>query len=154
MQVLNTHIRRKTLFFWRFSMYSAVGKKKTSIARVSISLGSGIIKINSCFLDDYYSNSMYAMLLRRPLGLVGLCSEFNICISVCGGGTMSQVHASQHALSKCLLLCAQNGGLELNPVLVKSTFKANNLLTRDARIVERKKVGFRKARKKEQYSKR
>jgi small subunit ribosomal protein S9 len=135
-------------------MYYSVGKRKTSIARVGITAGCGVIKVNTFLVGDYYDNKVYSLLIKKPLDLFGLSSDLNVFIKVRGGGTSSQVSAVQHAISKCLLLYVDKEDLNLNLTLVKSILKKNNFLTRDARKVERKKVGFRKARKKEQYSKR
>jgi small subunit ribosomal protein S9 len=127
-------------------MYYSVGKRKTSIARVGITAGCGVIKVNTFLVGDYYDNKVYSLLIKKPLDLFGLSSDLNVFIKVRG--------AVQHAISKCLLLYVDKEDLNLNLTLVKSILKKNNFLTRDARKVERKKVGFRKARKKEQYSKR
>jgi len=135
-------------------MYYSVGKRKRSIARVGISPGCGVIKVNTFLVDDYYGHRIYPLLIKKPLELFGLSSSLDVFINIRGGGISSQVSAVQHAISKCLLLYVDKEDINLNLTFVKSTLKNNNFLTRDARIVERKKVGFRKARKKEQYSKR
>ena len=144
----------------------AVGRRKTAVARVYLSEGSGKVEVNGKELNQYFGETtVYGSVAIAPLKLVDAKDSFDVRVVVKGGGLTGQSDAISLALSRAL--CMHE--LKLAPVAVeegeeegdtailrpwKTALKANKMLTRDSRAVERKKYGFRKARKKEQYSKR
>ena len=121
------------------------GRRKTSTARVYLKPGGGRIIVNGRDLDLFFSRETARMIVRQPLELVQLDSHFDIDVTVRGGGTTGQAGAIRHGITRALLQHDE----ELRSPLRKAGF-----VTRDARKVERKKVGLRKARKATQYSKR
>ncbi len=123
----------------------ASGKRKTAIARVYLRPGSGRIMVNQRDFEEYFPGETTRNLVRQPLQLVNVGSEFDILVNVRGGGLEGQAGAVKHALSRALVA--------LNPELRPSLKKAG-FLTRDSRIKERKKYGLRGARRGCQYSKR
>ena len=123
----------------------ATGKRKNSIARVWLKRGSGEIKINGKPLDKYFSRPVLQMIVNQPLDVVKADNSYEIMASVKGGGLSGQAGAVRLGISKALVLVDP----ENRPAL-----KANGLLTRDSRKVERKKPGQPGARKKFQFSKR
>ena len=125
--------------------YYGTGRRKTSAARVFLSLGSGEIRVNGRPLDQFFSRETARMIVRQPLELSQLENKFDIQIGVRGGGTTGQAGAIRHGITRALILYDET----LRQPLRKAGF-----VTRDAREVERKKVGLRKARKAKQYSKR
>ncbi len=125
--------------------YYGTGRRKTSTARVFISLGSGALSINGRTLENYFGREVARMIVRQPLELVGAVDRFDINITVKGGGSFGQAGAIRHGLTRALMAYDET----LRPAL-----RAAGYVTRDAREVERKKVGLRKARKRPQYSKR
>ena len=125
--------------------YSGTGRRKTSAARVYLRLGSGEIRVNGRPLDQFFSRETARMIVRQPLELSQLENKFDIQIGVRGGGTTGQAGAIRHGITRALILYDET----LRQPLRKAGF-----VTRDAREVERKKVGLRKARKATQYSKR
>jgi len=126
------------------AIYST-GRRKTSTARVYLKPGSGRILVNRRSLDQYFGRETARMVVRQPLEAADLATRFDVHAVVRGGGGTGQAGAIRHALARALV--AHDGGLR--GVLRKAGF-----LTRDAREVERKKVGLHKARKAPQYSKR
>jgi len=123
----------------------ATGKRKNSIARVWVKRGSGEIKINGKALDKYFSRPVLQMIVNQPLDVVKADNSFEIMASVKGGGLSGQAGAIRHGISKALSLYDQSN----RPPLKKVGF-----LTRDPRVVERKKAGLAKARRSYQFSKR
>jgi small subunit ribosomal protein S9 len=123
----------------------ATGKRKSAIARVYMAPGSGRITVNGRELDDYFGRPTLRMILKQPLDATETVTDFDITIRVNGGGLSGQAGAIRHGISRCL--ASQTA--ERRAVLKKGGF-----LTRDARIVERKKYGQPGARKRFQYSKR
>ncbi|MCZ6890798.1 MAG: 30S ribosomal protein S9 [Gammaproteobacteria bacterium] len=121
------------------------GRRKTSAARVFLKTGSGEIIVNGKLLDEYFGRETARMIVRQPLEVVGATDRFDIKVTVKGGGGSGQAGAIRHGISRALV--------EYDEALRVPLRKAG-FLTRDAREVERKKVGLRKARKKPQYSKR
>jgi small subunit ribosomal protein S9 len=121
------------------------GRRKTSAARVFLKTGSGEIIVNGKLLDEYFGRETARMIVRQPLEVVGATDRFDIKVTVKGGGGSGQAGAIRHGISRALV--------EYDETLRVPLRKAG-FLTRDAREVERKKVGLRKARKKPQYSKR
>jgi small subunit ribosomal protein S9 len=123
----------------------ATGKRKNSIARVWIKKGNGEIKINGKALDKYFSRPVLQMIVNQPLDVVKADNSYEIMASVKGGGLSGQAGAIRHGISKALSLYDQSN----RPPLKKVGF-----LTRDPRVVERKKAGLAKARRSYQFSKR
>ncbi|MCK7575380.1 MAG: 30S ribosomal protein S9 [Chromatiales bacterium] len=123
----------------------ATGRRKTSAARVFLSLGSGTITVNNRPLDEYFGRETARMVVRQPLETAGLADRVDVKITVRGGGNTGQAGAIRHGIARALV--------EYNEEL-RSPMRRAGFLTRDAREVERKKVGLHKARKRPQYSKR
>ena len=121
------------------------GRRKSSVARVFMKSGSGKIVVNDKPLDIYFSRETGRMIVRQPLELVGSVDKFDIMVTVLGGGESGQAGAVRHGITRALI----DYDAMLKPQLSKA-----GLVTRDAREVERKKVGFRKARRRKQFSKR
>ena len=121
------------------------GRRKESVARVFIKAGSGKIVVNDKPVDEYFSRETGRMIVRQPLVLTDNLSRFDIMVNVAGGGESGQAGAVRHGITRALI----DLDAEMKPVL-----KAAGLVTRDAREVERKKVGFHKARRRKQFSKR
>ena len=122
-----------------------VGRRKCSTARVYLRPGSGKIKINKRDFKDYLMRESLCMMVVEPFSHVGLSKKFDCDISVLGGGVSGQAGAIRLAIARALLKHDET---------LRSQLRQRKFLTRDARIVERKKVGLRKARKDKQYSKR
>jgi len=127
------------------SNYYGTGRRKSSTARVFMSSGSGKIQINSKPLEEYFGRKTAHMIIRQPLERTDMVSNFDLNITVKGGGGSGQAGAIRLGISRALLSYDE----ALRPAL-----RGAGLLTRDSREVERKKVGLRKARKATQYSKR
>ena len=125
--------------------FYGTGRRKTSTARVYLTRGSGEIKVNDRPLDRFFGRQTARMIVRQPLELMNLADTFDIRVTVRGGGTTGQAGAIRHGLTRALMQYDES----LRPALRKAGF-----VTRDAREVERKKVGLRKARRATQYSKR
>ena len=121
------------------------GRRKESVARVFIKAGSGKIVVNDKPVDEYFSRETGRMVVRQPLVLTDNLTKFDIIVNVAGGGETGQAGAIRHGITRALI----DFSAEMKPVL-----KAAGLVTRDAREVERKKVGFHKARRRKQFSKR
>ena len=121
------------------------GRRKESVARVFIKAGSGKIVVNDKPVDDYFSRETGRMIVRQPLVLTDNLNTFDIMVNVAGGGESGQAGAVRHGITRALI----DYDATLKPVLSSA-----GLVTRDAREVERKKVGFRKARRRKQFSKR
>lgn len=125
--------------------YYATGRRKSSTARVFLKPGSGNISINTRSLEDYFGRETSRMVVRQPLELVDMLDKFDIKITVRGGGNNGQAGAIRHGISRALV--------EYDSEL-KTELRKAGYITRDARAVERKKVGLHKARKRPQFSKR
>lgn len=121
------------------------GRRKTSTARVFLRQGSGQITINGKALDEYFGRQTSRMVVRQPLELVDMIEKFDVMITVDGGGASGQAGAIRHGITRALIEYDEN---------LKADLRRAGYVTRDAREVERKKVGLRKARKRPQYSKR
>ena len=121
------------------------GRRKTAAARVFIKPGSGNISINGRALDQYFGRETARMVVRQPLELVEAAEKFDVYVTVKGGGGSGQAGAIRHGITRALM--------EYDETL-RSALRKAGFVTRDAREVERKKVGLRKARKKPQFSKR
>jgi small subunit ribosomal protein S9 len=121
------------------------GRRKSSVARVFIKAGKGNFVVNGKPLDEYFARETGRMMVRQPLNLTDHLATFDIMVNVQGGGETGQAGAVRHGLTRALVDYDET----LKPVLSKA-----GLVTRDAREVERKKVGLHKARKRKQFSKR
>ena len=126
------------------SFYST-GRRKSSTARVYLSAGSGNRMVNDRPLDRFFGRETARMIVRQPLELAELADKVDVRISVTGGGTSGQAGAIRHGISRALSEYDEN---------LRRAMRKAGYLTRDAREVERKKVGLHKARKRPQYSKR
>lgn len=127
------------------TQYNATGRRKTSTARVYLRPGKGDITINKSTLEQYFGRETARMLVRQPLELVDSLDKFDVFVNVSGGGISGQAGAIRHGITRALMEYDET----LRPALRKAGF-----VTRDARKVERKKVGLHKARRAPQYSKR
>jgi len=127
------------------TQYYGTGRRKTSTARVFIAQGSGNITINGRSIDEYFGREVARMIVRQPLELVELTDKFDVKVTVKGGGSFGQAGAIRHGLTRALMQYDEN---------LRGDLRGAGYVTRDAREVERKKVGLRKARKKPQFSKR
>lgn len=125
--------------------YYGTGRRKNAVARVFIKPGKGDIVVNEKPLDEYFSRETGRMIVRQPLQLVGSIDKFDIMVNVFGGGESGQAGAVRHGITRALI----DYDATLKPQLSKA-----GLVTRDARAVERKKVGLHKARRRKQFSKR
>lgn len=121
------------------------GRRKTSTARVFMQLGSGRIIVNGRPIDEYFGRETARMIIRQPLEVADVVDRFDIRVTVKGGGASGQAGAIRHGVARALVEYDES----LRPDLRRAGF-----ITRDAREVERKKVGLRKARKRPQFSKR
>ncbi|GJL71630.1 MAG: 30S ribosomal protein S9 [Nitrosomonas sp.] len=121
------------------------GRRKSAVARVYIKPGSGSIIINNKPIDEFFSRETGRMIARQPLELTENLTTFDILVNINGGGESGQAGAVRHGITRALI----DYDAELKPILSKA-----GLVTRDAREVERKKVGLRKARRRKQFSKR
>ncbi len=121
------------------------GRRKTSVARVFMKRGTGRFVVNGKPLDDYFARETGRMIVRQPLVLTDHLDAFDIMVNVRGGGESGQAGAVRHGLTRALMDYDET---------LKPTLSAAGLVTRDAREVERKKVGFHKARRRKQFSKR
>ncbi|MFT5397048.1 MAG: small subunit ribosomal protein S9 [Gammaproteobacteria bacterium] len=126
-------------------VYYSTGRRKSSAARVFLKRGSGEITINNRTLDQYFGRETGRMIVRQPLETVEMLDQFDFNITVTGGGISGQAGAIRHGITRALM--------EYDETLRKP-LRAAGFVTRDAREVERKKVGLHKARKRPQYSKR
>ena len=125
--------------------YYGTGRRKTATARVFLTLGSGKIVVNDLPIEEYFGREVARMIVRQPLELTNNAEKFDLKVTVKGGGSFGQAGAIRHGLTRALMVYDET----LRPQLRSAGF-----VTRDAREVERKKVGLRKARKKPQFSKR
>ncbi|MGD9787168.1 MAG: 30S ribosomal protein S9 [Sulfuricellaceae bacterium] len=121
------------------------GRRKSSVARVFIKQGSGKIIVNDKPVDEYFSRETSRMILRQPLELTNNLNAFDIKVNVVGGGETGQAGAVRHGITRALIDYDAS---------LKSALSNAGFVTRDAREVERKKVGLRKARRRKQFSKR
>ena len=121
------------------------GRRKSAVARVFIKAGKGNIVVNDKPVDEFFSRETGRMIVRQPLALTETLGKFDIMVNVTGGGEAGQAGAVRHGITRALI----DYNSEFKPAL-----KQAGLVTRDAREVERKKVGLRKARRRKQFSKR
>ena len=127
------------------TQYYGTGRRKTSTARVFMKPGSGSITVNDKPLDSFFGRKTAQMIVRQPLELMQVTDKFDVNVTVKGGGTTGQAGAIRHGLTRALMQYDES---------MRPTLRQAGFVTRDAREVERKKVGLRKARRATQYSKR
>lgn len=125
--------------------YYGTGRRKTSAARVFIKSGNGQIMVNGKTLDQYFGRETSRMVVRQPLELVDVTDKFDINVTVAGGGASGQAGAIRHGITRALMEYDED---------MRGTLRKAGFVTRDARMVERKKVGLHKARRATQFSKR
>jgi small subunit ribosomal protein S9 len=125
--------------------YYGTGRRKSAVARVFMKPGKGKFEVNDKSVDDFFGRETGRMIVRQPLALTNHLTTFDIKVNVDGGGESGQAGAVRHGLTRALI--------EYDAAL-KPTLSKAGLVTRDAREVERKKVGFHKARRRKQFSKR
>ena len=126
-------------------MNYGTGRRKTSTARVFLSTGTGRILVNKRPLDEYFGRETARMVVRQPLEVTEAIERFDVNVTVSGGGGSGQAGAIRHGIARALVDYDET---------LRQPVRQAGLLTRDAREVERKKIGLRKARKRPQYSKR
>jgi small subunit ribosomal protein S9 len=136
----------KTLNVDKLGRSYGTGKRKTAVARVWIKKGKGKVTVNNKDIDKYFSLNKYQVEVNRPFSATDTDNKFDVFCTVTGGGVSAQAEAIAHGVSKALSVH--------NPEAYHSVLRANGLLTRDDRVVERKKYGRKKARKRFQFSKR
>lgn len=127
------------------SQYYGTGRRKTSTARVFLRPGTGKISINQRTLEDYFGRETARMIVMQPLELTETKEKFDVYVTVAGGGSFGQAGAIRHGITRALMDYDET---------LRPTLRQAGYVTRDARAVERKKVGLRKARKRPQFSKR
>lgn len=127
------------------TQYYGTGRRKSAKARVFMTAGDGGIRVNDRGLDEYFGRETARMMVRQPLEVADVTGKFDFNVTVSGGGGFGQAGAIRHGITRALIAYDET----LRPTLRNAGF-----VTRDARSVERKKVGLRKARKKPQFSKR
>ena len=125
--------------------YYGTGRRKSSVARVFLKKGKGKMIVNGKALDAYFARETGRMIVRQPLELTSHLESFDIMVNVAGGGESGQAGAVRHGITRALLDYDET---------LKPTLSSAGLVTRDAREVERKKVGLHKARRRKQFSKR
>lgn len=125
--------------------YSATGRRKSSIAQVSVKPGTGNIVVNKKALNEYFPHETMKMIIQQPLNVVAVNGKYDVNVRVKGGGYSGQAAAIRHAISRALLSVNSD---------FRGKLKKEGLLTRDPRVVERKKYGQKGARKRFQFSKR
>ena len=125
--------------------FYGTGRRKTSVARVWIKPGSGRIVVNRRAFEDYFPRETLRMIIAQPLQITNTFGQFDVLVTVAGGGPTGQAGAVRHGIARALT--------EIDPDL-RGELKRRGLLTRDARAKERRKAGLKKARKRPQFSKR
>ena len=126
-------------------VYYATGRRKTSVARVYMTKGKGVFTVNKRPMEEYFGRETSSMIVNQPLNIVEMQNKFDFNIMVKGGGDTGQAGAIRLGVTRALMAYDED---------TRGDLRKAGLVTRDARIVERKKVGKKKARKSEQYSKR
>lgn len=127
------------------TQWQAVGRRKTSVARVYLRPGTGKITVNKRGFEDFFSRATGRMMIMQPFEVTETLNQFDVVISVAGGGSSGQAGAVRHGISRALIKSNED---------FRSPLKKAGFVTRDARIVERKKYGRAGARKRFQFSKR
>lgn len=141
--------------------YCATGRRKTSSARVFLKEGTGKMTVNGRSLEEFFGRETARMVVRQPLEAIDSLNKFDFIITVTGGGITGQSGAIRHGITRALMAYDEEGnvssgdtGSEDEPLSWRKVFRLAGFVTRDPRVVERKKVGLHKARKATQYSKR
>lgn len=124
---------------------NAIGRRKAAIARIYVKEGSGKITVNKRELDNYFPSSILQYVVKQPLNTIGVAEQYDIHVNLQGGGSKGQAEALRLAIARALVKIDDES---------KPALKAEGFLTRDSRVVERKKPGRPKARKRFQFSKR
>ena len=127
------------------ALYRGTGRRKTAVARVMLLPGEGKVTVNGRDLEEYFTRPAYRTAVRAPLELLAVAGRYDVVAKIEGGGQTGQADALRHGIARALAEESQEARSEL---------KAAGMLTRDARAVERKKYGLKKARKRPQFSKR
>ncbi|EXJ11690.1 MULTISPECIES: 30S ribosomal protein S9 [Nitrincola] len=127
------------------TQYYGTGRRKTSTARVFLRPGTGQVTINQRTMENYFGRETARMIVMQPLQLTGTAEKFDVYVTVAGGGGFGQAGAIRHGITRALM--------EYDETL-RASLREAGFVTRDSRMVERKKVGLRKARKRPQFSKR
>ncbi|MGH8193962.1 MAG: 30S ribosomal protein S9 [Woeseiaceae bacterium] len=127
------------------TQFYGTGRRKTSTARVFLRAGKGAITVNDLPLDQFFGRQTARMIVRQPLQLMNLNDQLDVNVTVSGGGTTGQAGAIRHGLTRALMQYDES---------LRAKLRKAGFVTRDARAVERKKVGLRKARRATQFSKR
>ena len=127
------------------NQYYGTGRRKSAKARVYMTPGEGNISVNKRSLDQYFGRETARMIVRQPLQICDVSGKFDLHVTVRGGGGFGQAGAIRHGITRALIEYDES---------YRATLRQAGFVTRDARVVERKKVGLRKARKKPQFSKR
>jgi small subunit ribosomal protein S9 len=130
----------------RANTYSAIGRRKASVARVVLQPGAGNIMINGIPLEERYTRPLHQSTISRPLRVTNVVNAYNVVVKVQGGGVSGQAGAISHAIARALL--------KVDEDQFRQILRADGLLTRDPRVKERKKYGLKRARKAPQYTKR
>ncbi len=125
--------------------YNGTGRRKTSVARVTLTPGAGRVVVNGKELDDYFGRRVLQTIAVMPFEATHTQAKFDVRVNVVGGGMAGQAGAIRHGISRALLVADEN---------LRTPLKRAGFLTRDARVKERKKAGLKKARKRPQFSKR
>ena len=128
------------------TQYLGTGRRKSSVARVRLVPGTGVIKINKRDLEEYFGYETLKMIVRAPLVLTDTLGKFDVIVNVYGGGYTGQAGAIRHGISRALL--------DVDSAEYRATLKKAGFLTRDTRMKERKKYGLKAARRAPQFSKR
>ncbi len=123
----------------------ATGKRKDAVARVWVKPGSGKVVVNGKDINEYFARPVLQMILRQPFDIAGVAGQYDVYATVAGGGLSGQAGAVKHGISKAL---------QLHEPSLRAALKAAGFLTRDSRVVERRKYGKAKARRSFQFSKR
>ena len=123
----------------------ATGKRKDAVARVWVKPGTGRVTVNGKDINEYFARPVLQMILKQPFDVAGVAGQYDVTATVAGGGLSGQAGAVKHGISKAL---------QLHEPSLRAALKAAGFLTRDSRVVERKKYGRAKARKSFQFSKR
>jgi small subunit ribosomal protein S9 len=152
MQVLHIRMQPSNHVNWKLGLkllavnYNyGTGRRKSAVARVFLKPGKGLITVNDKPVDEFFSRETGRMVVRQPLELTGNLTNFDVVVNIHGGGESGQAGAVRHGITRALI----DFDASLKPLLSNA-----GLVTRDAREVERKKVGLRKARRRKQFSKR
>ena len=127
------------------ALYRGTGRRKTAVARVMLLPGEGKVTVNGRDIEEYFTRPAYRTAVRAPLELLAVAGRYDVVAKIEGGGPTGQADALKHGIARALAEESQEARSEL---------KAAGMLTRDARAVERKKYGLKKARKRPQFSKR